>query len=353
MLAYNITKSAIMLVVDGADYTVPRTSLQAQPLMDELTKPQPDETVIAELIKKEYSPEAYSDGTIQIMKDGTVTYKGEKLPKALADKVYACYEDGVPFTNVLAFFDRLNANPSKRAVEELYTFLEHKSMPITPDGHFLSYKGVQEDGYSVRGGDASKLEEGTTNDSGQIRNHVGDKIRMRRNAVDDNKEVGCSEGLHAGSLEYATGWGTKAVIVKIDPADVVSIPLDCSCQKLRTCAYEVVADYEGQLKNSGVPDASRPYDSDEVEEPDDDDLLISVGMFRVAQAPGKTVQQLCQEACESEHERGEHDAEVGARPDTRGEIAEHCEFEYPELWAEGEDALDCLAEAYYKGYRSA
>ena len=34
------------------------------------------------------------------------------------------------------------------------------------------------------------------------------------------------------------------MIVKIDPADVVSVPNDCECQKLRTCKYVVVSLHE-------------------------------------------------------------------------------------------------------------
>ena len=32
--------------------------------------------------------------------------------------------------------------------------------------------------------------------------------------------------------------------VEIDPADVVSVPKDCDCQKLRTSKYKVVALHE-------------------------------------------------------------------------------------------------------------
>ena len=37
------------------------------------------------------------------------------------------------------------------------------------------------------------------------------------------------------------------MIVKIDPADVVSVPSDCNYEKLRTCRYEVVGEYQGEL----------------------------------------------------------------------------------------------------------
>ena len=39
----------------------------------------------------------------------------------------------------------------------------------------------------------------------------------------------------------------KIVIVKINPKDVVSVPNDCNCEKLRTCRYEVVGEYQGEL----------------------------------------------------------------------------------------------------------
>ena len=39
------------------------------------------------------------------------------------------------------------------------------------------------------------------------------------------------------------------VIVKVNPKDVVSVPTDCECQKVRTCEYQVIADYEGPLES--------------------------------------------------------------------------------------------------------
>ena len=59
-------------------------------------------------------------------------------------------------------------------------------------------------------------------------------------------------GLHAGALNYVASYGSvesndRIVIVKINPADVVSVPSDCNCEKLRTCRYEVVGEYQGEL----------------------------------------------------------------------------------------------------------
>jgi hypothetical protein len=70
---------------------------------------------------------------------------------------------------------------------------------------------------------------------------------MKRNQVCDDADVGCSDGFHAGSYEYAKGYahgGGHLMRVEIDPSDVVSVPKDCDCQKLRTAKYTVVALHE-------------------------------------------------------------------------------------------------------------
>jgi hypothetical protein len=75
---------------------------------------------------------------------------------------------------------------------------------------------------------------------------------MTRAKVDDNRSRGCSDGLHAGALNYVASYGSleagdKIIIVKINPKDVVSVPTDCNCEKLRTCEYLVVGEYQGEL----------------------------------------------------------------------------------------------------------
>ena len=36
-------------------------------------------------------------------------------------------------------------------------------------------------------------------------------------------------------------------LIPLNPQDVVSVPSDCDCEKLRTCKYEVVGLYQGEL----------------------------------------------------------------------------------------------------------
>ena len=183
----------------------------------------------------------YSEGKVEIS-NGILKYEGEEIHNTLADRVMSMMRDGFPFKPMLNFLTNVLDNPSNRAVQELYTFLEHKNLPITDDGCFLAYKAVTHD-YKDKW-------------SGTIDNSVGQQVGMKRRKVDDNCDVGCSEGLHWGAIEYVEGYSRitgdpetddKVVIVKVNPRDVVSVPLDCECQKVRTCSYEVVADYEGPL----------------------------------------------------------------------------------------------------------
>ena len=196
------------------------------------------------------------------VKDGSVFVGGDVVRSIVADRIINFLADGIDCLPIFKFITRLQLNPSKRAVDELYTFLEHKYLPVTESGTFLAYKAVRNDF--------------TDKHTGRFDNSVGNVLEMPRNKVDDDKEVGCSYGFHAGTLEYASGFACgsdRLVLVEIDPADVVSIPTDCNFQKLRTCRYKVVSEYERPLSEQVYQSRfSTEHDDDVDEEWDDDDL---------------------------------------------------------------------------------
>ena len=182
---------------------------------------------------------------VEINENG-VFYNGEIINNTLSKRILDFALSGLDSKPLCKFLEKLMNNPSRRAVNELYTFLEHQNLPITDNGNFLAYKGLLSNYYSITSGSA-QLIQGTVK-SGSIYNGIGEVIEMKRNDVDDDKDRGCSYGLHAGTMEYASGFAQgKCVIVEINPADVVSIPVDCNFQKLRTCKYKVVGEYEAPL----------------------------------------------------------------------------------------------------------
>ena len=172
------------------------------------------------------------------VKDGNLYVFGDPIHSTIAKRVISFIEHGLDCVHLFKFILKLNMNPSKRAVDELYTFLEHRALPVTDNGNFLAYKAVRAD-Y-------------TDKYSGKFLNTIDSVLEMPRNKVDDNKENGCSYGFHAGSVDYAKNFMDRdghLMLVEINPADVVSIPTDCQFQKLRTCKYKVVGEYEIDLND--------------------------------------------------------------------------------------------------------
>ena len=191
--------------------------------------------------------------------NGQVTYEGEIVHGSISKRILEFMSKGLPFQPLVNFLNNLMENPSMQSQKELYDFLEHEHLPITDDGHFLAYKAVRSD-YK----DKYK---------GVFDNSVGNVVKMQRAKVDDDRARSCSDGLHAGALNYVAGYGSveagdKIVIVKINPRDVVSVPSDCNCEKLRTCRYEVVGEYQGELLK---PLYSANFTEDDYEDEDDYD----------------------------------------------------------------------------------
>ena len=188
------------------------------------------------------------------VKDGNLYVFGDPVHSTLATRVLSFLEAGLDCVHLFKFILKLNLNPSKRAVDELYTFLEHRALPITDNGNFLAYKAVRED-YSDKY-------------SGKFINTIDAVLEMPRNKVDDDKNVGCSYGFHAGTVEYAKeflGGQGHLMIVEINPSDVVSIPTDCQYQKLRTCKYKVVGEYEIDLTDPLYASRFQTDQDDEVD----------------------------------------------------------------------------------------
>lgn len=242
---------SIAAVIDGQEFTIRCGHPSFSEVLKAIAERRPESEIKA-LFEPAKAFASYSDGKVEV-KDGILSYEGEPIHNVVADRIIEFIEQGLPFEPLVKFLERLQANSSRRSIEELYRFLEHGNMPITEDGHFLAYKGVREDYSDVH--------------TGRFSNRVGSVLSMPRAKVDDDFRRGCSYGFHAGSLDYATNFGVRTVIVKIDPADVVSVPEECEFQKLRTMRYAVVADYNGPLHKPFYEDVDDDiYSEDDVEE---------------------------------------------------------------------------------------
>ena len=272
---YITSENSLTIFWDGKPYTLRKENANFELAKKALLEARYDD--LGDLLDIKKSIENFVQGDIEV-KDEVVYYKGHRLHGVVVDKLIdmlrSGMKDSTPITN---FITRLQANPSANSVAELYTFLGYKSLPTTPEGKVLGYKGVQSDYWSSTGNADTIVVQGETNERHQILNEVGATIEVARRCVDDNKDNHCSFGLHVGSFDYASDWSGhdgKLLLVEFDPADAVSVPTDCNFQKLRVSKYNVIADITDQKKELDKPvyEANKPiYGSDSDDYVDEED----------------------------------------------------------------------------------
>jgi hypothetical protein len=232
-----ITRSGISAIINGTSYVVETDHPKYDQALDAIRNKNWNQFV--DLVNISKQVKSYFDGTDVEIYDGTINYHGQVIHNTLTKRILNFMRDGLPHEPLLNFFKNLMQNPSKRAVDELYDFLEAGELPITEDGHFLAFKNVRSNYLDIH--------------SGKFDNSVGKVCEMPRNGVDEDKERTCSYGLHFCSIKYLPHFtdtdGGKTMIVKINPKDVVAIPADYNNTKGRTCRYEVVAEYKDDWRS--------------------------------------------------------------------------------------------------------
>jgi len=262
MIPYILTDNSLTIVVDGKALTMENSNPSFNEAKKLLSQEKYDE--LPNLFDTPMAVEKFAEGNISVS-DGEVRYNNEVIHNHVVGRILDFMRQGLPYKPLVRFLDKLMDNPSRRAVNELYAFLEHKAMPLTPDGNFLAYKGVRSD-Y-------------TDWHSGTCPNKVGDVNEMPRRNVCDDANIGCSYGFHAGSLDYARHYGNGGhlMVVEIDPSDVVSVPLDCDQQKLRTAKYKVVSHFEKKLEEPMCDEYGDYEDWDDDSEDDFDQDSYDAG----------------------------------------------------------------------------
>ena len=255
MFPYIIQGSNITVVIGSTPHTVSKSHPTYQKLVDAIKAN--DEDTVRDLIEPKKVILNYGQGNVAIQGE-KLFWKDIELHNTITTKLVQMLQEGFPIDPLVAFMDNLMHNPSKRAVDELYGFLEKGQLPITSDGHFLAYKRVKDDyrdvhsgtvlncvasGFSAEDVAAMPLKGGKKK---EVRVFIEDGVTVvetNRNFVDDDANSHCSEGLHFCSKDYLSCFGgDRIMILKINPRDVVSIPNDYSYTKGRCCRYAVIGE---------------------------------------------------------------------------------------------------------------
>ncbi len=223
---YLIQGNNIVVVIGNKSHTISKTHITYTKVLDAIKAN--DWDALPDIIEPKKVVLNYGQGNVSIQGE-TLFWKGKELNTGLSVRMIQMLQEGFPIEPMVNFMENLYKNPSHRAVTELYGFLEKNALPITPDGHFLAYKKVRANYLDVH--------------SGTMDNSVGQVVEMERHEVNDNKDQTCSTGLHFCGMSYLNSFGgERTVIVKVNPADVVSIPSDYNEAKGRACRYEVIGE---------------------------------------------------------------------------------------------------------------
>lgn len=245
---HTITSESITVIVNGDPIVVQKGAANFEALRLAVQGKQWDE--ILGLLTVSKTVEGWAVGNFKVT-DGQVFYKNEGLPTELNARIVKMVTAGNDPASLLKFWVQLQLNPSYRSVRQLYPFMAHEGIALDEDGNILAYKAINQNWTDVF--------------SGKISNKPGAVVEMPRNKISDDPKEACHEGLHVGALNYAKDFGgseRRIIICRIDPKDVVCIPYDASCMKMRVCKYEVIGLFGSQMSDTVVTAADIPPKND-------------------------------------------------------------------------------------------
>lgn len=176
------------------------------------------------------------------VEDGRVLFDGDEQDGSVETQILTFLdEDNEDWYPLVRFMENIAANPNDHSREQLYDWLNTHDLRIDDDGLVIGYKGVstgRDGGYvSVNRGPA--IVDGVRV-NGHVPNNPGTTVEIPRSYVDHDPASSCSTGLHVGTREYAHNFGSVLLEVRVNPRDVVSVPVDAGGDKIRVCRYNII-----------------------------------------------------------------------------------------------------------------
>lgn len=233
-VSFTITKDTVSLVLDGKLFTIQKSYPHFKKICQLLCKEEYSD--LPRFLSSHVMFASWAGETGFSLIGDNIYFEGKPVPESFQKRLIDIFQSRGNVKPLCQFFRRLAQNPSKRSIDQLFTFLQNQNIPITPDGTFLAYKGVTDE--------YKDIHTGTWDNTPGVRN------KMPRNEVCDDPDIGCSQGFHVGSLDYAKGYGKQVVICEVAPEHVVSIPRDSSFQKARVSEYKVIGYYGMELPST-------------------------------------------------------------------------------------------------------
>jgi hypothetical protein len=174
----------------------------------------------------------HMDG-IQLKTDrnGEVLLNDQVLPEAVAEKALNMIDAGINALPLLRFLKRSQENPDPAVHEQLLQFVAANDFHIDQDGFIVAWKKVSEDMKDLwtRSLDYSPPR----------------TVVMPREAVVADPDEACAAGLHFATWRFTYNYtGSRVVELRVDPANVVSVP-KAHVDKARASSFQIVREVLG------------------------------------------------------------------------------------------------------------
>lgn len=251
---YSITDKSVSAVIDFTPRVIPQSHPNFEEIRDKLLCGVTQDELLP-LLDIPKAIETFTDGDV-VVKNGKLFFKGYEVRNSLATLIIQLMKEGkekaaLPFKK---FLTKAFANPDPRAALDLYDWVIHSKLPITPEGNILAWKAVRSDYKSIHGASRSGK---------QFDHRVGNVVEQDRSECDANPDQTCSTGLHFCAADYLknyAGGGHRVVALEISPTDVVAFPRDYGWSKGRACRYTVVGEVPMDKVKDFYPQGRRIYD---------------------------------------------------------------------------------------------
>ena len=225
-------EQTLTIIVDNKIYVFPTEFSFYDELLDAIVKEDKDKIIVLYNFAHNIM-----NGKVELSED-SITINGIKVPnKVTANDKLLKFINKLKSAGIVdkdieyirPFIKNMFENTYINAVEELYDFCEAQDFVITEDGCFLAYKNVSNEYKSVH----------PCTDGTHLDHSIGTIVE--EHYFDTDRTQTCSKGLHFCSKGYLSSYpGSRTMIVKVNPKDVVAIPVDYNFMKGRCRKYEVV-----------------------------------------------------------------------------------------------------------------
>lgn len=165
------------------------------------------------------------------------------FPEEIAKSRVVGEDNNVISQAVQAFRERLSECSVDHISGNIEVYFSKYTKILTSDGHIILFKGLRRNYTDAH--------------TGTMDNSPGKIVSLPIESCDTDPDRDCASGLHAAHYDTASGFGPVMVLVVIDPADMVAVPIGyCKVRCKRYRVLEATNQAQGEVDHPALDIAS-------------------------------------------------------------------------------------------------